>query len=241
MAATPSTGSPFAGFGGSPMDQTSPTNTSPNDKMPRTYIEKSHFSPWSSSPAVSQLPTSQPSPIYASSQLQFRNSFYSDSEDDMMVDNQVTDMVSHRGMERSFGGGERMDTPIKSHFVHGVSRHLPAQFCHSMTLADGSRNMDRRPPSPISEGETSPLTTRDPAMNHEMQMEVDEASVPDKVTPKKGHSRMKHSLRNWTGFSPDAAPTKKFSMGYRSDCEKCRDGVLGHYSHIITLPNGYGD
>lgn len=33
-----------------------------------------------------------------------------------------------------------------------------------------------------------------------------------------------------------ASPAKKkatFSMGYRADCDKCRDKVLGHYSHII--------
>ncbi|KAK9478242.1 hypothetical protein V1514DRAFT_331405 [Lipomyces japonicus] len=26
-----------------------------------------------------------------------------------------------------------------------------------------------------------------------------------------------------------------FSMGYRSDCEKCRAGVSGHYSHFVAL------
>ncbi|RFU24262.1 hypothetical protein B7463_g12074, partial [Scytalidium lignicola] len=60
------------------------------------------------------------------------------------------------------------------------------------------------------------------------------------TTPtKKGHVRSKHTLRNWTGLVPEpnrdgTGPRKGFSMGYRSDCEKCRMKVPGHFSHIVT-------
>lgn len=77
---------------------------------------------------------------------------------------------------------------------------------------------------------------------HDMQMDVENAyQEPDKETPtKKGHQRSKHSLRQWTGFGHDMTGNgagtikRSFSMGYRADCEKCRNKVPGHFSHIIT-------
>lgn len=68
---------------------------------------------------------------------------------------------------------------------------------------------------------------------------MDMDGVEEKITPKRGHVRSKHSLRNWTGFSPEAGGVRKFSMGYKADCDKCRNRVPGHFSHIITYPNGY--
>ncbi|KAH8808536.1 hypothetical protein F5884DRAFT_792550 [Xylogone sp. PMI_703] len=65
-------------------------------------------------------------------------------------------------------------------------------------------------------------------------------SLMSLTTPtKKGHVRSKHTLRNWTGLVPEAnrdgtGPKRGFSMGYRSDCEKCRMKVPGHFSHIVT-------
>lgn len=103
----------------------------------------------------------------------------------------------------------------------------------------------RRLPSPISEGEMSPSVIVNGI--NDMQMEVEpsfpspkfEKEIP--VPHKKGHTRSKHSLRNWNGSTgdlvgnSDGVGTKKsFSMGYRADCEKCRNKVPGHFSHIIT-------
>ncbi|KAA8576853.1 hypothetical protein EYC84_006899 [Monilinia fructicola] len=103
----------------------------------------------------------------------------------------------------------------------------------------------RRLPSPISEGEMSPSVIVEGI--NDMQMEV-ESSFPspelEKEIPtphKKGHTRSKHSLRNWNGSTGDLAGNlngvgtkRSFSMGYRADCEKCRNKVPGHFSHIIT-------
>lgn len=69
---------------------------------------------------------------------------------------------------------------------------------------------------------------------------LDQDSSMSLTTPtKKGYPRTKHSLRNWTGLVPESnrsgtGPKKGFSMGYRSDCEKCRMKVPGHFSHIVT-------
>ena len=76
----------------------------------------------------------------------------------------------------------------------------------------------------------------------EVETPVAENMDMQRDTPtKKGHTRSKHSLRNWTGFGETGVSSggnggqpKKWSMGYRSDCEKCRNKVPGHFSHVVT-------
>jgi hypothetical protein len=48
---------------------------------------------------------------------------------------------------------------------------------------------------------------------------------------RKGHTRSRHTLNTWS-FQPGM--TKSFSIGYRADCEKCRNKVPGHFNHIIV-------
>ncbi|KAK4099449.1 hypothetical protein N658DRAFT_429995 [Parathielavia hyrcaniae] len=50
-------------------------------------------------------------------------------------------------------------------------------------------------------------------------------------SPKKGHTRSKHTVNSWTALQPGM--TRSFSIGYRADCEKCRNKVPGHFNHII--------
>ncbi|KYK60243.1 hypothetical protein DCS_01380 [Drechmeria coniospora] len=47
---------------------------------------------------------------------------------------------------------------------------------------------------------------------------------------RRGHVRSKHTVNSWT-WQPGM--TKSFSIGYRSDCEKCRLKVPGHFNHIV--------
>lgn len=49
--------------------------------------------------------------------------------------------------------------------------------------------------------------------------------------PKKGHARSRHTLNGWTQVP---GMKKTFSIGYRADCEKCRQKVPGHFNHIIV-------
>lgn len=140
----------------------------------------------------------------------------------------------------------RIPTPIHSSFAPFIraekaSMHPDTDFADDEAMVDRFRR-GRRLPSPISEDEMSPSVIVDGL--EDMQMEVD-TSQPEKETPtKKGHSRSKHSLRNWHGFGGDLSVNtgakRSFSMGYRADCEKCRMKVPGHFSHIITV-NGYGN
>ncbi|KAI0401092.1 hypothetical protein F4802DRAFT_442456 [Xylaria palmicola] len=58
------------------------------------------------------------------------------------------------------------------------------------------------------------------------------SSAPATPSPrgKYGHSRSKHTLNSWT-LQPGMK--KSFSIGYRADCEKCRQKIPGHFNHII--------
>lgn len=54
---------------------------------------------------------------------------------------------------------------------------------------------------------------------------------PVAPSPKKGHARSRHVLNGWTEMP---GMKKTFSIGYRADCEKCRQKVPGHFNHIIV-------
>ena len=54
---------------------------------------------------------------------------------------------------------------------------------------------------------------------------------PSSPSPgRRGHVRSKHTVNSWT-WQPGMK--KSFSIGYRSDCEKCRLKVPGHFNHIV--------
>lgn len=55
---------------------------------------------------------------------------------------------------------------------------------------------------------------------------------PGSPSPKKGHTRSKHTVNSWTSLQPGMK--RSFSIGYRADCEKCRMKVPGHFNHIIV-------
>lgn len=55
---------------------------------------------------------------------------------------------------------------------------------------------------------------------------------PVAPSPRKGHTRSRHTLHGWTQDVPGMKKT--FSIGYRADCEKCRQKVPGHFNHIIV-------
>lgn len=59
-------------------------------------------------------------------------------------------------------------------------------------------------------------------------MDVESPGTP---SPRKGHTRSKHTLNSWTALQPGMK--RSFSIGYRADCEKCRMKVPGHFNHII--------
>ncbi|RDL42066.1 Uncharacterized protein BP5553_02045 [Venustampulla echinocandica] len=222
-------------------DPTPPTITpSDSDSEDKTAIEepRSVFSPYSSSPAyphTQSFPSTPRSP--QKSQLSDAAMYSDDFE---MTD---TAHLSPGPLHKDSPTGvtARIPTPIHSSFSPFI-RSEKASIHHDVDFADDEGIVERfrrgrRLPSPISETEISPAVIVD-GMG-DMQMEVDTSSQLEKETPtKKGHTRSKHSLRQWTGFGGEmggnSGMKKSFSMGYRADCEKCRLKVPGHFSHIIT-------
>lgn len=89
--------------------------------------------------------------------------------------------------------------------------------------------------------EPSPQPSPTQAMVHPnamMDVELHPSGQPtedpeDPTTPspnRRGHIRSRHTVNNWT-WQPGMK--KSFSIGYRSDCEKCRLKVPGHFNHIV--------
>ena len=116
---------------------------------------------------------------------------------------------------------------------------------------------NRRLPSPISEGEDAhagtvsggmildgptttlahrlasqaSITTPGDQKGDPLGEDAGEAGGPTTPSPgRKGHTRSRHTIDSWT-WQPGMKKT--FSMGYRTDCEKCRMKVPGHFNHII--------
>lgn len=70
--------------------------------------------------------------------------------------------------------------------------------------------------------------TTDCGVSNANAMDIEHATP----SPKKGHTRSRHTLNSWTQNVPGMKKT--FSIGYRADCEKCRQKVPGHFNHIIV-------
>ncbi|KAI5464843.1 hypothetical protein BGZ63DRAFT_350626 [Mariannaea sp. PMI_226] len=80
---------------------------------------------------------------------------------------------------------------------------------HAMEHPNAMIDIDSQTPSQAVDGEEDP-TTPSPS--------------------RRSHIRNYHTINNWT-WQPGMK--KSFSIGYRSDCEKCRLKVPGHFNHII--------
>ncbi|KAK0104571.1 hypothetical protein ONS95_004857 [Cadophora gregata] len=243
--------SPTFSWGSNYTSQPAPPTITPADsdseEAAGSAEPRSFFSPYSSSPTTAGLTQSgPPSPFLDGfeSQPNVESTQMSDAPS-YTEDFEMTDSIHlspgpfQSDQSPSISG--RIPTPIHSSFAPFIraekaSVHREGDFADDEALVDRFRR-GRRLPSPISEGETSPSVIV--AGFGDMQMEVESSSQhdPDKETPtKKGHTRSKHSLRNWTGFGSElnGGMKRSFSMGYRADCEKCRLKVPGHFSHIIT-------
>lgn len=209
---------------------------SESDEMPSALEPKSCFSPYSS-PSQAPYPSSSCVGGSHSSQSTQISEAGLYSDDCEMVDSVHLSPGSFQS-EPSNILTRRIPTPIHSSFYvrdirqEKAHRHYDPDFADDESMVDKVRR-GRRLPSPISEGETSPSVIAEGL--EDMQMEVEhERDIP----AKKGHSRSKHSLRDWSGSGGEtnyaSGVKKSFTMGYRPDCEKCRNKVPGHFSHIIT-------
>lgn len=123
------------------------------------------------------------------------------------------------GMSMSNGylGAPSSNTP--------ATRPPPVRQQSSQADQDRSRRM----PSPISEDEDIPDTPTALTQSQLSRLSVTssdrmdaEMAQPTAPTPTRGRKR-----------SGALTGMPRFSMGYRDDCEKCRQRVPGHYSHFL--------
>jgi len=124
------------------------------------------------------------------------------------------DMVLDGFQNRSNSIDNSHSLPPRSHSVLS----LPTAFPEARTGADGALGPADGGHDGGKLGATNPVSAMD-------------ADTPATPSPKKGHTRSRHTLNSWT-LQPGMK--KSFSIGYRADCEKCRNKVPGHFNHIIV-------
>ena len=159
--------------------------------------------------------------------------------------------IPHRLVNRSLN----ITTPTCDTFTLSAPTLEPKSAQHMDPMLSNGSHADkshdtpwwygRRPPSPISEDEgsftKSPKASFDDAeMAYATSQPVSSPSygsdrVIDPTHQSESPSMAYPERIKQPGYLFSPSPTKKvsFSMGYRSDCDKCRNKVPGHYSHII--------
>jgi hypothetical protein len=138
----------------------------------------------------------------------------------MVQNRRLPSPISECGVEDSL---ESARMALDSASMHGGSGPL-SLFTHDHPLVAGL------PPRASSAVDVRATREGTPASEHHggNPMDVESGATP---SPKKGHTRSKHTLNSWTALQPGM--TRSFSIGYRADCEKCRNKVPGHFNHII--------
>lgn len=62
-------------------------------------------------------------------------------------------------------------------------------------------------------------------------MSPEQRQQQQQMPKRPGHTRSRHTLNSWT-LQPGMK--RSFSIGFRADCDKCRQKVPGHFNHIIV-------
>ena len=90
-------------------------------------------------------------------------------------------------------------------------------------------------PSPISEDEPhTPTTAAGSQLSLLTVTDVDMDMEPPEPPPNLPEPSTVRKQRQRSGaFTSPRETSKKFTMGYREDCEKCRNHVPGHMNHFL--------
>ncbi|CAK7236111.1 hypothetical protein SCUCBS95973_009495 [Sporothrix curviconia] len=142
----------------------------------------------------------------------------------MVQNRSLPSPISEIGVEE----GGSPDMVLDSMALQGVSYdqliHEPIEGCGEHD-GDLLQSPDRSATMRSSPG---PMAASSPIRGSNSGLDSDPAATP---SPRKGHTRSRHTIVAWT-----AQPGMKraFSIGYRADCEKCRNRVPGHFNHIIV-------
>ena len=142
--------------------------------------------------------------------------------------------------------GQRLPTPTYGHFPALSSRKVlddgadlsPRTCSNSVKLRRGLPSLV--PPSPIRENEfESPTAAYMGDLFTRMQMSSPPKGGSKNTSSSDSPSRAKLGRRMAVDHSMDIDEPQRKSgkttlvMGYRADCEKCRNKVPGHFNHIV--------
>lgn len=108
---------------------------------------------------------------------------------------------------------------------------MQVPISRKMNKLEADHDRSRRMPSPISEDEDIPDTPTALTQSQLARLSVSQADRMDMEQPPTALGpppipRGRKRSGAFTGMG-------RFSMGYRDDCEKCRQRVPGHYSHFL--------
>ncbi|KAK1754225.1 hypothetical protein QBC47DRAFT_39846 [Echria macrotheca] len=140
----------------------------------------------------------------------------------MVQNRRLPSPISESGAEEALESpGMVLDSSnlLIGHMDHIAHQHpmlttLPARSSSAGALGQSSPSPREDTPGAESQGENA--------------MDVESPATP---SPRKGHTRSRHTLNSWTSLQPGMK--RSFSIGYRADCDKCRMKVPGHFNHII--------
>ncbi|KAI8936818.1 hypothetical protein NX059_006057 [Plenodomus lindquistii] len=139
------------------------------------------------------------------------------------------------GMNGGYATTSSIDASNTSNSIlsaHVLSTQLPPSWKGQRQEADNDRS--RRMPSPISEDEDIPDTPTAFAQSQLSRLSFSHPNPADQMDTEQNSSSL--------GLPPTPRGRKRsgaltgvgrFSMGYRDDCEKCRQRAPGHYSHFL--------
>ena len=210
-----------------------------------------------------------PSPRLRSTQLTMDSSFYIDdaTDSDMeMIDSQpsssptrwarssatrashrpspfsLLSLPSNRNSQDHANGG-RIPTPIYGYFRSvEMSMDVDAEVTPGAVLPQSRQELDeesqlrrRRLPTPISEDEAMDSVATTTILGR--------LDMGTNVYERQSLSERQRKTSTWPAADSSTRPKggkTMLSMGYRTDCEKCRIKVPGHYNHVIRSPEDSG-
>lgn len=218
----------------------------------------SHLGPGQLQPDPVQsgdIASRMPTPIHCSFAAQVRGNNWSGAAGNVTAPHGYSQTPSDRSIPRSLdhhviadwnmvqnrrlpspiseSGGEELGSPrmvLDSQLRHG----MPPRAASAMDFS-----APQRTPSSLSTvsdvtGDSSsafPFPGHSEGADATCHANAMDVETPVAPSPKKGHTRSRHTLNSWTQVP---GMKKTFSIGYRADCEKCRQKVPGHFNHIIV-------
>jgi hypothetical protein len=145
-------------------------------------------------------------------------------------------------------GSERMPTPIYGHFNDSdVNMDMNGAGVRPSTLLSPLIREEEEPswwrghrlPSPVDtfDGLMTPVSQADGMMdrlnvNTAGSNDASRNETPFPALSDQGLSIFEGQSESF-GVEPDASRSRRLTMGFRTDCDKCQRRVPGHYSHIV--------